>query len=402
MNSKIKKFLSVLSVTAVAAAGVFSLAACDGDGKQGADETKVPTEVTLAGFESYEDGLQMMRMLQGFGKISLNDNKTYVSQGEKSAKLQVQGLVSGSRKPECFIPFSSKYFEYDYCNLLKVKSVSFDIYNASDSEKQLISGIVTAHKLNSSITGCMEEKVMLKPGWNSIVVPIDHDSLARVMDVTQAEGYFFRFMREYNVKLDECPTFYLDNFKLNLCDEVTLSEVRPSLVAADFEDEFEKYFISSDLDIDWEIVRAEKGVSPRSGLRMLHIYNTADIHEANGNVTWGRISLNAKAMQAALKAVDHPERAYFEFEVYNNSPVPYNSGMSVDYYLEKTGGKVLAAAEGGGTLNLIQGKWVKYSLPISKVMEKSEDWFTGAGKVNMFYKAQQFDFYMDNFRIVEK
>lgn len=402
MNGKIKKFLSALCVAAFVCVGALALIACDGGKQNETGETAARTEVMLAGFNGYEDGFQMIRMLQGFGKISLNEDEKYVTEGTGSAKLQAQGYISGTRKPEFFIPFSSKYFEYDYSNLLKVKSVSFDVYNASETDKQMISGIVTAHNFNSSVTGCMEEKVTLKSGWNNFVVPLDHDSLARVTDVTQAEGYFFRFMPEYSRNIDDCPTFYLDNFKLNLCDEVKLSEVKPSLVIADFEDEFEKYFISSDLDIDWEIVRAEKGVSPRSGLRMLHIYNTANIYEANGNVTWGRISLNAKALQAALKAVDHPERAYFEFEVYNNSPVSYTSGMAVDYYLEKNGNKVLAAADGGGTATLIQGKWVKYSLPISKVMEKSEEWFEGAGKVNMFYRAQVFDFYMDNFRIVEK
>lgn len=376
----------------------FALYGCESKDDSDTQSNIQPDKIVFADFESYQDGFQMMRPLWGFGKISENEDTKYVTSGTKSAKIQPQGSADGSHKPTVYLPFVSSSLNYNYSDLSIIKSISFDIYNAQNEEKYVETGFVADHEENKSITPCLATKQTLNPGWNNFVIDIGHDFLAKIIDIDNVNGFFWRFDSDYNYALEECDVFYLDNIVFKTCDKVVINEPEPSLVIADFENSYESYLLTSEIDVDIEIVQAQNGIVPTSGFRMYHVKNDAPDLDENGNPLWGYLVLNGRMVKNAMKNVTDMSKAYIEFDVYDNSEPKYVDGVTVDWFLD-SGSKITSQMFDIQTQNK---KWVTFSCPISKILGQNSDFRTKAGKANLWLKYGAFDLYFDNFRIVEK
>lgn len=67
-------------------------------------------DVLFADFEAWAPDLQMARHMNGFGKLSLNEDKTYVSHGEKSVRLDPLGWYGAGSLPLVFFRLNQRRF----------------------------------------------------------------------------------------------------------------------------------------------------------------------------------------------------------------------------------------------------------------------------------------------------
>ena len=78
-----KKLMALICVLS-ASLSLFSFACC---GEEKKTEVKGDTETVIADFESWAPSFQLMRLINGFGKVTENNDAAYVKSGSSSAKL---------------------------------------------------------------------------------------------------------------------------------------------------------------------------------------------------------------------------------------------------------------------------------------------------------------------------
>ena len=95
----------------------------------------------LLGFESYEEitgtKLAMGNML---GRMEINTDTQYVTQGSGSLKITVQGDY-GEEKRNPYLKFDFLNTTMETCDFSEFKNISFDVYNASDKELHIQVGL---------------------------------------------------------------------------------------------------------------------------------------------------------------------------------------------------------------------------------------------------------------------
>ena len=169
------------------------------------------SKVTLSDFEVFEPDFQLIRLMNRFGAINVNDNPEYVKSGKISAKLQPLGDPSTAKNPFIYIPLSSTRFGYSYANLNEWDNVSFWIYNAEDSTKTIEVGIVTEYNSISSVVQFGGQSYELNPGWNEIKYVPDVKEINLEFDAGNVYGIYLQFDKMGSRELDDAPVFYLDD-----------------------------------------------------------------------------------------------------------------------------------------------------------------------------------------------
>lgn len=244
---KIKILVSLLLAATCAFACVVGGCSCsnkeeiavDESGNIYANYSYVPSEkeVLIYGFDEIGD-FQQLNTTSPFGKIKPNTNKDYVSQGEGSMEVSVEGYEDVMHFPEA--TYALKQYIYMYprmywedTNMLDVSAFILDVYNDND----------TAQKIWLYIKGTTNEllceAVDVLPGvWTACIFEIDMDRsyYQGLGDVSEISIAF-----ENREPGEDPKHYYLDNFRCVKEDEKSTRLTAPEFdgsTICDYEDEY--------------------------------------------------------------------------------------------------------------------------------------------------------------------
>lgn len=389
-----KKLLSIILSAFILCTAAGAFAACGGEEQTQAPQ---PRDVVLADFETWAPSFQLMRLINGFGKVTRNSDEQFVRSGEYSAKLQPLGYYAQTTSPYLYFPTYSLRFGRDETDFRSAESISASMYCAQPQGEVTVGLIVSIASVYSA-ERVQETTFALKQGWNDIRYEIDLNILNIAYDVTLIQGVSFAFENAGSRDLADAPVYYMDDVVLHraaenreLTDLVELGKYE----ICDFERLYQQYVISPSVDNpdcmpDIAVVTGEDGVAPSSGSKMLKIVTYPG---STREGSWPRITIPEKIMQRVFSSLTEEEKARgsVAFDVYNASDTP--KIFYPEFYSE--GGKDWDAH----SFTSNPGRWVTFSVPISELNQRTVE-MSGFWKIAWAeYLGEAQTFYFDNFRI---
>ncbi len=165
----------------------------------------------LLGFESYDE-ITRAKLAVGhmLGKMELNTDKQYIKQGNGSLKISVQGDYGNSTR--------NPYFKIDFlntscatCDFSKFKSVSFDVYNASDKELHIKANLNVGKDDGNIISTAKETFTLKAKSWTTCTYDLSKMAGFTLYDFTSVRYMTIEFA-EHKASREEAPNvFYIDN-----------------------------------------------------------------------------------------------------------------------------------------------------------------------------------------------
>lgn len=343
------------------AACACTLAACSGldfnfGNKGGGDEEpQTPVRertVTLADFETWESGFQLIRVNQFFGQIRVNKDEQFVKSGKQSAQIHPMGSYRSGYTPIMFFPTYSEYFGFDHSDFSDAEKITFEFYNNEESPVNVAVGLVTSVTQIQVFEKTAVEYEPLQPGWNTVTYEVDVSALAINADATKIEGVYVAFENAGVIEESGAPDLYLDDVVLHryaekqeIRDLVDLGEFE----YADFESDWQYYVLgkrATDCAPDFQIVTASDytvGALPAEGeedTRQPLQATSGDqvlrfvTKQGSGDATFYPGIDFAKVMLQKSKFGSLTELEYgattFSFDFYNNTPTTMLFG--IDFY----------------------------------------------------------------------
>ena len=392
-----KKIIGIiLSITLLFS--VVGLVACKNENSSSKNQS-----VVLADFEQWAPDFQLMRPMNNFGVISVNEEAEYVHGGSASAKLQPMGGYSVMKDPYVYFPLSSDLFNYNYCDFTYVEYINFFVYNAEKEEIQMDVGLVTTIVDIANTEKTSGGKFMLKSGWNEIMYYPDLTTINLSYDVTDIQGFYIGFNNSGVRDPEEAPVLYLDDIimhrvskPIEIEDIIELDEGE----ICDFEKAYQNFIISYDCPNtkcipEISIVKAaDYNLSAPSGEKVLKIVTKpGDSFEAS----WPRFTIPEKIVRASgfmNLPKEEWENYQFCFEVYAETS---EKTFFPEFY-----------SQGGGnwsatSITARKGTWVSYKHDFS---EFKEDVLSNPGFIKIawgeYVDGGEQVFYFDNFRFEKK
>ncbi len=144
-----------------------------------------------------------------FGRVSVNKDEKYVTDGETSAKLMIDGNDLKTVTMDVFT-------QTNWCNFTdftKVEALTVDVFNASDETREMDMGFTTRNG-GTDRTSYADKTVTLKPGMNNVIFTIDRPTAMSTCYMDKVEYIHFAFPSE-----ESRYELYIDNLRAHLTDE---------------------------------------------------------------------------------------------------------------------------------------------------------------------------------------
>lgn len=213
-----KKWIAVF-LAAISVCMCICLAGC----KKEPSVEQTQTDPLLNGFEKFEDYLLFDydgKYASGstyFGDVSANTDEKYLTEGTGSMRYEVADMESYPDKymsSTFLVP--TKNGEADYSDFRNVKSISFDVYNDTETDVDL--SVCPANILGK--TWALQQRYLMTytdyvlpaNSWTNIMYTVDRAFIDMVLDVQSIGWIAFRFGGVNAV-------IYLDNLRVQTTSE---------------------------------------------------------------------------------------------------------------------------------------------------------------------------------------
>lgn len=396
MKKKYCVLACLLSLVCCAA----GFAGCGGEPAPDPDAA-LKEDVMVNGFEDWTPDLQTALIFNDFGKVSLNTDKTYVTQGERSARLDpLGGAYVSSSAPIVMFSLKSDTYGFDYADLSYADYLSFDIYNAQSEDKTIYAGFAGEVTSVTSISRVGEKEFVLKPGWNTCQLEVEASLISIMGDLTEVPGIYFRFESAGSANVVEegenkTPRYYLDNMwlikKPDKSDSDFTMELRENEIA-DFERIWQEYMFTNDNPGLVEVVDADEfGLTAPSGDKVLHVQ-----FDGTSSQNWLQMEISSELLnRTALFGMssDVAKNAYICFETYNNTDSTVNLVM-----VYRTPTSSLISTQN----NCAPHTWTSYEYCVADLLALDNGFLTAMGNFQISYKDDYTgtkEYFFDNFRI---
>ena len=396
MKKKYCVLACLLSLVCCAA----GFAGCGGEPAPDPDAA-LKEDVMVNGFEDWTPDLQTALIFNDFGKVSLNTDKTYVTQGERSARLDpLGGAYVSSSAPIVMFSLKSDTYGFDYADLSYADYLSFDIYNAQSEDKTIYAGFAGEVTSVTSISRVGEKEFVLKPGWNTCQLEVEASLISIMGDLTEVPGIYFRFESAGSANVVEegenkTPRYYLDNMwlikKPDKSESNFTMELRENEIA-DFERIWQEYMFTNDNPGLVEVVDADEfGLTAPSGDKVLHVQ-----FDGTSSQNWLQMEISSELLnRTALFGMssDVAKNAYICFETYNNTDSMVNLVM-----VYRTPTSSLISTQN----NCAPHTWTSYEYCVADLLALDNGFLTAMGNFQISYKDDYTgtkEYFFDNFRI---
>lgn len=396
MKKKYCVLACLLSLVCCAA----GFAGCGGEPAPDPDAA-LKEDVMVNGFEDWTPDLQTALIFNDFGKVSLNTDKTYVTQGERSARLDpLGGAYVSSSAPIVMFSLKSDTYGFDYADLSYADYLSFDIYNAQSEDKTIYAGFAGEVTSVTSISRVGEKEFVLKPGWNTCQLEVEASLLSIMGDLTEVPGVYFRFESAGSANVvdegeNKTPRYYLDNMwlikKPDKSESDFTMELRENEIA-DFERIWQEYMFTNDNPGLVEVADADEfGLTAPSGDKVLHVQ-----FDGTSSQNWLQMEISSELLnRTALFGMssDVAENAYICFETYNNTDSMVNLVM-----VYRTPTSSLISTQN----NCAPHTWTSYEYCVADLLALDNGFLTAMGNFQISYKDDYTgtkEYFFDNFRI---
>lgn len=221
----IKIFSFLMGICCLAAVGCMNE-----DSSQSSDTPKNETNNNvICDFEEWDQDFSLLKVFNTFGKITKNEDATYVKSGMSSAKIQPMGQYGGA-DPIFLVPLSSALYNYNYGDITKYASFGADFYNSEEFDVNLRVGLAFKNDVSMRTE---PKSYVLKPGWNRVefstlqypYIFTKPTITSEDYDITLCSGVFFEFdnacTKDYDI--DAVPIIYMDDFSCTPLSENQLS-----------------------------------------------------------------------------------------------------------------------------------------------------------------------------------
>lgn len=396
MKKKYCVLACLLSLVCCAA----GFAGCGGEPAPDPDAA-LKEDVMVNGFEDWTPDLQTALIFNDFGRVSLNTDKTFVTQGERSARIDpLGGAYVSSSAPIVMFSLKSDTYGFDYADLSYADYLSFDIYNAQSEDKTIYAGFAGEVTSVTSISRVGEKEFVLKPGWNTCQLEVEASLISIMGDLTEVPGIYFRFESAGSANVVEegenkTPRYYLDNMwlikKPDKSESNFTMELRENEIA-DFERIWQEYMFTNDNPGLVEVVDADEfGLTAPSGDKVLHVQ-----FDGTSSQNWLQMEISSELLnRTALFGMssDVAKNAYICFETYNNTDSMVNLVM-----VYRTPTSSLISTQN----NCAPHTWTSYEYCVADLLALDNGFLTAMGNFQISYKDDYTgtkEYFFDNFRI---
>lgn len=236
----------------LAALTAFCFVACDK--KEENKSANVSSNiVTYTSFEENEgnmkhwsQGIQLIRVLENFGKISLNTDAKYVKTGTQSLCIRPAGGYYDYSIPYIILPLYSETYGLDLRNFSDVEKVTMEFYNAEETDVKVAVGLIPTITDINTRTRSSYVWQTLKSGWNSISCEIDLAMMSMLYDMESVAGLYIAFENHASLAHDlvNAPEIYLDDVRIVHGDTVIpdyMDVPMGDMEVCDFEENWNQY-----------------------------------------------------------------------------------------------------------------------------------------------------------------
>ncbi len=169
------------------------------------------SEDLILGFESYEE-LTGAKLAVGnmLGRMELNTDRNYITQGKTSLKVSPQGDYGNQGK--------HPYFKLDLLNTTcrfsdfsDMKSISFDVYNPQSQTLHISTSLVTGENYETYLTTNKQTFTLAPNGWTTCCYDLSTMAGFNFYDLSHVRYMTFSFPEHKQSREDVPNTLYIDN-----------------------------------------------------------------------------------------------------------------------------------------------------------------------------------------------
>ena len=329
-----------------------------------AEEQPTASEVALCDFEEYSPDFEMLRFVNKFGAIEVNEDAEFVKSGSASAKVMPLGSFSANTSPMFYIPFTSVTHNYDYKDLRMVDYITVSIYNAQQEQKEIYSGYMFARNGSKFL---QQNVIRLNPGWNDITLDPSLDTMNLSYDVTECFGLYFSFENvayQKTESLKDAPVYYFDDVVLHLSPEAQTIHEDIVVLEQDEYCNFERAWqeaamrFSNPMHGTLQVVGEKDGIVPSSGARMLEV-SLQPVED------WAVVTSVTKIKECLdmQKYRENYEDWAFAFDIYN----PSDTSVHISLQLKWGEGSAWGADRDSWSFTAAPGEWTTCRVDLATV-----------------------------------
>ncbi len=192
----------------------------------------------ISSFENLEE-YYTFQFGNRFGRVDINTDEKYITDGEASMKMEVWGYIQkmGAENPCVSITLN----EEGFIDVSRLKNFTFDLFNETGKE----SFVEVALDIGGSFSDY--QRIVLKPGKNSVKATFDIVGLGVGFDLTKGRALMLRFPVAPSLEDAKQQLYYIDNLQMNM----TLVAPTPLKIELDlnefcsFDKSYQKYVTRS-------------------------------------------------------------------------------------------------------------------------------------------------------------
>lgn len=317
-------------------------------------------------FHSFESVNELYSIDGGgrFGRVSLNKDTNFVTEGKSSVKLEVYGdYKAGTSKPQIAIKLNEDN-EFAYSDFSRVKEISFDLFSENEEDKTIDISLTFADETSSTATTKTQEYVVSK-GWNTIVYKVDGALLSISHDIKKLSSINILF--EKGLDRTASPfLYYMDNMVLEqkIIEWEPLELVQKENELCSFDNEMQISLMGSNC------VGPGLPYAPQLSYNQELLYcknysgTSLKVEMPAGNMvnnSWPYVDFNMKLFEKYNLTEMALEGKELVFDIYNTGST-YNLG--IEY-----GSSTVKGISGSVPITAKTG-WNEIRFPLSKLYEK--------------------------------